>query len=160
MWSRLGDEIIESGMYENVIIKSLGVAGSPIKCWTVDGTGIGWGGILQGNYHSRIIKANEELRSLGFEITHLIWHQGEADTLAGTITTAEYKESFLNMLGNMRKNGITAPIYVALASRFYNQTSKEVIAAQQQLIDENDDILEGPNTDNIDNNLKYDCGLT
>ena len=54
------------------------------------------------------------------------------------------------MLSNMRKNGIKAPIYVALASRFYNQTSKEIILAQKQLIEESNDVLEGPNTDIID----------
>ncbi len=149
VWSRLGDKIIAAGMYENVVIKSLGVAGSPIVCWTVDGTGIGWGGILQGNYHSRIIDAKKELDALGFSITHCLFHQGEADTLSGT-NTEEYKKSFINMLDSMRKNGIDAPIYVALASRFYNQISPEVIAAQKQLIDSNIDVLEGPNTDIID----------
>lgn len=149
VWGRLGDKIIENGMYENVVIKSIGVAGSPINCWTVDGRGIGWGGIMQDNYHSRIIEANEELKLLDFAITHILFHQGEADTLSET-TTIEYKERFLNMLNNMRKNNIIAPIYVSLASRYYNKTSREVIAAQKQLIQEYDDVLEGPNTDIID----------
>jgi hypothetical protein len=149
VWGRLGDKIIENGMYENVIIKSIGVGGSPVICWTVSGTGIGYKDRLYGNYHSRILEANEELTSLGFPITHILWHQGESDMKNGT-TTAQYKERFLDMLGSMRKNGIGAPIYVALASRYGRETSQEVINAQKQLVEEHVDIFQGPNTDIID----------
>ena len=149
VWGRFADKVIESGMYENVIIKSIGVGGSPIICWTVNGTGIGYEGRQYGNYHSRILESYEELKSLGFSTTHILWHQGESDMKNGT-TTAEYKERFLDMLNSMRKNGINAPIYVALASRYGRQTSKEVIDAQKQLTEEYDDIFEGPNTDIID----------
>lgn len=149
VWGRLADKIIENGMCENVIIKSIGVGGSPIICWTVNGTGIGYKGRLYGSYHSRILEANEELNLLGFPITHILWHQGESDTINGT-TTTEYKERFLDMLSSMRQNGIKAPIYIALSSRYGRQTSREVIDAQKQLSEENDDIFEGPNTDIID----------
>ena len=149
VWGRLADNIIKNKMHENVIIKSIAVGGSPIISWTVNGTGIGYKGKLYGNYHSRILAANEELKLLDFSITHILWHQGEADTINGT-TTAEYKERFLDMLSNLRKNNITAPIYVALASRYHKQTSQAVIGAQKELIQEHNDILEGPNTDIID----------
>lgn len=149
VWGRLADKIINHNMYQNVVIKSIAVGGSPIVSWTVDGTGVGYMGKLYGNYHSRILDADDELKSLGFSITHILWHQGEADTINGT-TTVEYKERFLDMLNNLRKNNITAPIYVALASRYHTQTSQAVINAQKQLIQEYNDILEGPNTDIID----------
>jgi hypothetical protein len=149
VWGRLADKMIENGMYENVVIKSIGVGGSPIICWSVNGTGIGYEGRLYGNYHSRILEANKELKALGFPITHVLWHQGESDMKNGT-TTDQYKERFLDMLDSMRKNGINAPIYVALASRYGRQTSQEVINAQKQLVEEHVDIFEGPNTDIID----------
>ena len=149
VWGRLADKMIENGMYENVVIKSIAVGGSPIICWSVNGTGIGYGGKLYGNYHSRILEANKELKSLGFSITHILWHQGESDMKNGT-TTAQYKESFLDMLDSIRKNGISAPIYVALASRYGRETSQEVINAQKQLSEEHVDIFQGPNTDIID----------
>lgn len=149
VWGRLADKIIKNKMYENVIIKSIAVGGSPVISWTVHGVGIGYKGKQYGNYHSRILGANEELKSLGFSITHLLWHQGETDTVNGT-TTVEYKEQFLDMLNNLRKNNITAPVYVALASRYRKQTSQDVINAQKQLIHEQNDIFQGPNTDIID----------
>ncbi len=149
VWGRLSDIIIENGMYDNVIIKSIGVGGSPMISWTVNGTGTGYQGKLFGNYHEKILQSNEELKSLGFPITHILWHQGESDTINET-TTLEYKEQFLNMLSNMRKNGINAPIFVAQASRYGKKTSSDVIHAQIQLAEEHDDIFKGPNTDIID----------
>ena len=149
VWGRLADKLVENGLYENVIIKSIGVGGTPIICWTTDGTGIGYKERLFGNYHSRIIEAHIELESMGFPISHIFWHQGETDTVNGT-KTSEYKEHFMNMLNNMRKQGIKAPVFVAIASRYGNLTSNEVTCAQQELIKENEDILEGPNTDTID----------
>lgn len=149
VWGRLADKIIENKMYENVIIKSIAVGGSPIISWTVNGTGRGYKGKLYGNYHARILAADEELKTLGFTITHLLWHQGEADTVNAT-TRSEYKERFLDMLNSLRKHNISAPIYVALASRYHKQTSQAVICAQIDLIEEHDDILPGPNTDIID----------
>ena len=79
VWGRLADKVIDNKMYENVIIKSIAVGGSPIISWTVHGTGLGDQGVLYENYHSRILTANDELKSLGFSITHLLWHQGETD---------------------------------------------------------------------------------
>ncbi len=149
VWSRLGDKIIESGAYDNVIIKTIAVGGTPIVCWTVNGIGIGYKGRLFGNYHSKILEACNEMNTMGIPITHILWHQGESDTINKT-TKDEYKESFSNMLNNMRQQGIKAPIYVAQASRYGKKTSKDVIQAQVELSCEREDVFTGPNTDIID----------
>ena len=149
VWTRVADKIIESGIYKNVIIKSIAVAGTPISCWEVNGTGTGWGGAMHGSYHQRILDAQDELQEMGFDISHILFHQGETDTQNRTSTT-EYKKSFLNMLNSMREYEIKAPIYVALASRYGFLTSEDVILAQKELIQEHDNILEGPNTDSLD----------
>ena len=149
VWSRLGDKIIESGAYDNVIIKTIAVGGTPIASWTVNGMGIGYKGRLFGNYHSKILEAYEEMNDMGLPITHILWHQGESDTINKT-TKEEYKESFLDMLDNMRKHGLKAPIYVAQASRYGKKTSEDVVQAQVELSLEREDIFAGPNTDIID----------
>ncbi|HIP14813.1 MAG TPA: hypothetical protein EYG74_04920 [Sulfurimonas autotrophica] len=149
VWTRVADKIIESGKYKNVIIKSIAVAGVPIACWEEGGTGIGWGGAMHGSYYSRVTKAQEELGEMGFKVSHILFHQGESDTQNRT-TTIAYKKSFLTMLDSMREDGIKAPIFVALASRYGFLTSEDVILAQKQLIEENEDVLEGPNTDSLD----------
>jgi len=149
VWSRLADKIIESGVYENVIIKTIAVGGTPIVCWTVNGMGIGYKGRLFGNYHSKILEAHEEMNAMDIPITHILWHQGESDTINKT-TKIEYKESFLDMLNNMRKHGIEAPIYVAQASRYGKKTSEDVVQAQVELSLECENVFAGPNTDIID----------
>ncbi len=149
VWSRLGDKIIESGAYDNVIVKTIAVGGTPIASWTVNGMGIGYKGRLFGNYHSKILEAHDEMNNMGIPITHILWHQGESDTVNET-TKDEYKESFLDMLNNMRKLGIYAPVYVAQASRYGKKTSNNVLNAQKELSLEYGDIFAGPNTDIID----------
>ena len=149
VWSRLGDKIIESGVYDNVIIKTIAVGGAPIICWTVSGIGIGYKGRIFGNYHSKILEAYEEMNSMGLPITHILWHQGESDTVNKT-TKEDYKERFLDMWSNMRKQGIDAPIYIAQASRYGKLTNKNVVKAQMELSMENVGVFAGPNTDIID----------
>ena len=149
VWGRVADKLIDNGIFNNVVIKSIAVGGSPIVSWTQDGKGP-----VHGNYFKRIMDSIRELRVLGFEVTFILWHQGEQDTSFGT-STSKYKEMFLNMLNGIRKIGeLNAPIYVARASLCQGRSSKKVIQAQNELIDQNIDILEGPNTDLI-NESKY-----
>lgn len=149
VWGRLSDKLIENGMYDYVVIKSIAVGGSPIVSWTQHGNGP-----VHGNYFGRIINAINELNEIGFNITHILWHQGEQDTSFGT-TAKNYKKMFLNMLDGIRKKGgVKSPIYVARASLCQGRSSREVVAAQNELIEQYDDILQGPNTDLI-NDSKY-----
>lgn len=151
VWSRVGDKIIEEGLYQNVIVKTVAVAGTPIACWTTEGKGFGWGGQYHGNYHYRIIDAKNELQALGFEITHVCWIQGESDT-ANRTSTQEYKRAFQNILESLRHHGIQAPIYIALTSRDDEKfhIGEEVLRAQQELIAENRNVYEGANLNGID----------
>lgn len=149
VWTRLADKLIENGTYKNVIIKNIAVAGTPISCWEPSGRGIGWAGAMHGSYHERILEAQEELLAMGLDITHVLFHQGETDTQNKT-SKESYKKSFKNMLLSMRKHGIIAPMYVSQASRYGYLTSDEVINAQKELVDETDNLFNGPNTDSLD----------
>jgi len=149
VWGRVADKLINEGLYDKVFIKSIAVGGSPMVSWTQHGKGR-----VHGNYFVRILNAIDELKILGLDVTHILWHQGEQDTSFGT-TTKNYKEMFLNMLDGIRKKGgVKSPIYIARASSCQGRSSRKVIAAQNELIEQYDDILQGPNTDLI-NDSKY-----
>jgi hypothetical protein len=151
VWTPLADKLIKEGVYENVIIKTIAVAGTPISCWTTEGKGYGWGRQYHGNYHHRIMDAYNEMKQLDLEPTHICWIQGESDTFNGT-STLEYKKSFENIRESIRNLGMKAPIYIALTSRNDEtfHVGDEVLEAQKALIQENEDIFEGPNLNNID----------
>lgn len=151
VWTRLADLLINDNQYGQVFIKSIAIAGTPIICWTTEGEGYGWGKQYHGNYHHRILQAYQELKALNLMPTHICWVQGESDTVNKT-TKEEYKKHFLNIRSSIRKLGMEAPIYMALTSRDDDtfQVGEEVLQAQKELILEHNDILEGPNLNEID----------
>jgi len=143
VWGRLADRLIDSGIYDKIFIKSIAIGGSPMVSWTQQGVGR-----IHGNYFQRVVEAVRELDSLDLGVTHILWHQGEQDMSFGT-TTEQYKDMFLDMLEGIRRLGVKAPIYVARASFCQGRESSRVIRAQNELIEEYDDIFQGPNTDLI-----------
>ncbi|MDD5036986.1 MAG: sialate O-acetylesterase [Methylococcaceae bacterium] len=135
VWTRFADRVIEAGLYGTVLIASVGATGTPIGRWKSDG-----------DLHHRILAAIEALHGRGFRITQMFWHQGEQDTSLNT-AEAKYKASFLDMLGSIRKQGVDAPIYVAVASWNGDTFSQDVERAQMELPNPDQKIYPGPNTD-------------
>jgi hypothetical protein len=138
VWSRLGDMLIEEGLYDNVIFVSVGVGGTPIKRWTTNG-----------DLQRRIFEAYGPLKKKGFRITHMFWHQGEADRNDRT-KKADYIKMFMAMLGDIRKHGIDAPIYVAVATMCGSTPeSFEIQEAQRELVNTSLKIYPGAFSDEI-----------
>src|SRR5262249_41752353 len=84
----------------------------------------------------------------------LCWHQGEAEANLTSMSAAEYRDHFLNMLRSIREAGIDAPIYVATATLCANadhpfRNRDAIRAAQQGLATGSRDILPGPDTDSV-----------
>jgi hypothetical protein len=104
VWTRLGDMLIESGTYDNVIFVTIGVGGSEVKRWAPDG-----------DLNGRIADVARQLEQKKLKLTHLLWHQGESDLHIKT-PKDEYKRMFMAMFAGIRKLGIDAPIYVAVAT--------------------------------------------
>ena len=138
VWSRLGDKLIDAGLYDNVIFISIGVGGTEIRRWTVNG-----------DLHRRIVDVVHQLKKEKMKITHVFWHQGESDASRKT-TKDEYKSMFMAMLEKMRKYGIDAPIYVAVATRCGSGApGYEIQQAQRELVNTDLEIFPGPYTDEI-----------
>jgi hypothetical protein len=145
VWTRLGDRLIQAGLYETVIFASIGVGGTEIARWSP-----------QGDLHARILNAIADLQAADLEITHLFWHQGEADAYTLQTPKAVYQAHFNQMLKSIRHQGVTAPIYVCLATRFDDWPgSPEIREAQQGLVN-HQDIFQGPDTDQLDLSYRFD----
>jgi hypothetical protein len=124
VWTRLGDEIVARGWYDAVVFVPLGQASAEIARWAPDG-----------DLHDRITRSLDQLDEIGLPVTHLLWHQGEDD--AGRKTTkAAYKAAFLEMLASIRAEGVTAPIYVSIATLCQAlRSDPEIQEAQAELVD-------------------------
>ncbi len=134
MLPMLGDRIAKHLGYDKVIFNNLAVGGSSIENWSYNEL--------------------ENINALDY-YDLILWHQGETDTLIGT-TSEQYTSWFQQVKQNLRNRNITAPIVMAKASYAYGLTSESVIEAQSFLIAEYDDIIEGPNTDVIGIEFRYD----
>ncbi|MGQ0810068.1 MAG: sialate O-acetylesterase [Nitrospiraceae bacterium] len=145
IWTRLGDHLIERKLHENVVFVTIGVDGSEIARWRPSG-----------DLHANLLGTIRELQRNGLSPTHLLWHQGESD--AGLRTSkAAYKQMFLEMASSIKQEGVTAPIYVSIATRCKKQRPESIIQeAQAELVDIPKGIYPGPNTDTLGLGYRYD----
>ena len=138
VWTRLGDKLIGQGLYENVILVSIGVGGTEIRRWTVSG-----------DLHRRILDVIFRLKKKHIKITHMLWHQGESDKARKT-SNGDYMRMFMDMLNGIRKHGIDAPIYVSVATRCGGGgAGYEIQQAQKELVNTDLKIFPGPDTDKL-----------
>lgn len=145
VWTRLGDRLLRELDYEAVIFVPIGVGGTAIEQWHP-----------QGNLYPRIRQAIASVQQQQLEITHLLWHQGESDALKKT-RKSEYQRLFREMLAAIRAQGVSAPIYVSVATRCGNlEGDEEIQQAQQELVDPQQKIYPGPNTDKLGAPYRYD----
>jgi hypothetical protein len=145
VWTRLGDKLIERNDYDSVVFVPFGVGGTEIARWKPDG-----------DLHHLILEAIHDVAGQGLTITHLLWHQGETDAGLNTSRSA-YKTMFLAMLASIRERGVTAPIYVSVATRCSKQgPDEEIRQAQQELVDPVRGIYAGPDTDTLGFCDRYD----
>lgn len=145
VWTRLGDAIIAARLYDRVIFVPASIGGTEIAKWAP-------GGLL----HEDLLRNIRTAQRAGLRFTHLLWHQGESDAVLGT-DAESYRRSFLAMLAAIRKLGVDAPVFVALASRCGEYPPNEAIrAAQAALVNPALGIYAGPDTDQLGLEYRYD----
>lgn len=139
VWCRLGDMLIDKGLYTKVIFIPIAVGGSEIACWT------------SGDCFKKLQQTLNMLDSQHIQLTHIFWHQGETDNLKNT-TEATYKEQLAIILQTLRKTQ-SADLHVSIASYHPGSTTKPlgvdtvIQKAQQSFINEKKGVLQGPDTD-------------
>ena len=141
-WCLLGDALIRDGFARSILLCPLCVGGATVGEWAPGGP-----------YNHRMRYGIARLREAGFEPSHVLWHQGEADAFYGTSAEA-YARAFGELVASLRDLHITAPIHVAIASYFavpagYSDTQAVIREALRSVIDPNNGILPGPDTDLI-----------
>jgi hypothetical protein len=135
VWSRLGRRLIDSGAFEGVTFVPMALGGAAVADFAPEG-----------KLHAQLLGVLESARAAGLVFTHLLWHQGERDTLLET-GGESYRTAFLGMLAGIRAAGVDAPVHVSRATYRFGVLNVEVQAAQRDLVNEDAGILAGPDTD-------------
>lgn len=136
VWTRLGDALVETKRFKQVVIVPIAVGGSSVRDWAgADGPS------------QRAVRANEALGRIGLHVTHVLWHQGEADY---EMHKEVYARLFSRMTDYIRANGINAPVFVATATVCNNTGASQIREAQRELPFRLANVFAGPDTDALD----------
>ena len=142
VWSILGDVLIDSGLYEKIIIVPIAIGNTAISCWA------------HGNCLSKLTNSLKDLDSRKIRLTHIFWHQGESDNLNNTSANA-YKNDLTVLLKILNAHQPTADLYISIAS-YHNQATAKPLGvdttirkAQKEFIAENKRVFYGPDTDEL-----------
>jgi Carbohydrate esterase, sialic acid-specific acetylesterase len=136
VWTRLGDALIETQRFKQVVVVPIGVGGSSVREWAgPDGPA------------ARAVRAKDALARVGFRFTHVLWHQGESDH---AMHKEVYARLFARMTDYIRTNGINAPVFVATTSICNNMGASQIREAQRELPLRLANVFAGPDTDALD----------
>jgi hypothetical protein len=103
-WSAIGDRLVSSRAFDEVVLIPAAIGGSGLSQW-----------ISGGELHPLLQQILQDAKQ-HYRITHVLWHQGEGDF---SLHTGEdvYVSRFQSLARDLRAWGVTAPIYVSVASR-------------------------------------------
>jgi hypothetical protein len=143
-WTLLANKLIKKGLAEQVVLIPAGIGGTSISRWQEGG-----------DLNRMLIEGLRGMNSK-YKVTQVLWHQGESDYLEKT-SEHEYAESFISLVGTLRKQGVTAPVYISVASkcgidRSWSR-SNPVASAQHRLADPAKRFFAGPDTDSLLNKV-------
>ena len=139
-WTLLGDKLIASGRYQQVVLIPAAVGASEVARWAPGGD-------------INALLSNElDIVHRHYRITHVLWHQGEADYLQGT-SGADYRRAFKGLLETLRHKGVDAPVFVSVATKCGLardwQPGNPVATAQRSLWDSATGVFPGVDTDSL-----------
>jgi hypothetical protein len=148
-WGILGDEMIAHGLAQRVLLAPIAVGGTNILAW------------VDGKRTARLVYAAKVLRTARLLPTAILWHQGESDA-GNHVATEPYVAMFNRLVSLIRSNGLSAPIFVAVAT-YCNERAPEpgtlyapIRKAQQMVVNQAKGIYAGPDTDQIRSADRWD----
>ena len=153
LWTPLANRLVQSGAYKAVVLAPVAVSGSTIEMWM--------NGKLAAALQSTIVNLKEK-----YEVTHVVWYQGEADFMLGT-SERQYRSELSSIFASVRSDGVPAPIYVSSATRCANSAlnwspDNAVSRAQKAILDPVAKVFVGADADGLLSGLdRYDdCHLS
>ena len=123
----IGDSLIETRLFQNVIIINASIGGSKVGDW-----------VDSGRLAKPLLLTLDTLR-LKYKVTITIWHQGESDFTSNT-SFDDYRKSFKSLEKTLWQNEVSAPILIVTSTICgYNSSwsaQNQVALAQKSLIDD------------------------
>jgi hypothetical protein len=159
IWSRLGDLLVERGVYRSVLFVPLAFGGNFVTDM-----------IPGGSKHGRTTLALSRLmKALGrapLPLSAVFWQQGEAEANHTTMSAVVYQAHLRHVVADLRSQGVFAPVFVAASTYceagphpFHN--AEQIRGAQLAAVDRSTGFFPGPDVDAITGDGRYDqCHLS
>jgi hypothetical protein len=103
-WTAIGDRLVGGQTFDEVVLIPAAIGGSGLSQWVSDG-----------ELHPLLQQIVHDAKQR-YRITHVLWHQGEGDLSLHT-NEEMYVSLFQSLARDLRAWGVTAPIYVSVATR-------------------------------------------
>jgi Carbohydrate esterase, sialic acid-specific acetylesterase len=135
-WTLLGTKLIQSGLYRTVILIPAAVGGSSVSRWAADG-----------DLNTMMIGVIRSAR-MRYAITAVLWDQGAEDFRLHT-PEIQYRQNLKSLIDTVRAEGVRAPFFITRCSIGDRDWSEDnpISRAQKSLVDDQQAIFDGPNTD-------------
>jgi hypothetical protein len=137
----LADMLIERGLYARVIIAPIAMGGSTVEEWADKGV-----------FNRRILVLLRRLFDAGLTPTQILWHQGEGNSGLRDSHGRQYRKNLLEVIATFRTYGISAPFFVALATKcgpYPRIGGNNIRNGQASAVNPLDNVFLGPDTDTL-----------
>ena len=159
IWSRLGDLLVDRGVFRSVVFVPIAVGGSFV-------TDLVPGGNKHGRTTLALSRLMKALGRLPLPFSAVLWQQGEAEANHTAMSAATYQAHLRDVVADLRSRGVFAPVFVAAASYceagphpFDN--AAQIRHAQLTVTDRSAGFFPGPDVDAIAADGRYDqCHLS
>jgi hypothetical protein len=132
----LGDRLVDDSAYRSVVIVSSAIGASGIAMWRK-------GGAL----NSLLLDVLGGLPP-GYRITQVLWLQGETDS--ADVAAEDYAAAFRSLLDTLADAGVTAPVFLSVATRcFPGWKADNPTAGAQRLLVDGRRVFLGADTDTL-----------
>lgn len=139
--TKLGVQLVQDDHYAKVLLVPIAHGGSFIEWWSP-----------RGIMAPRLKKAIRLLKYLNIEPTHIVFQQGESEanhSPATEATARAWEHHFRLLVKSIRRQGLQAPIYVAICTVCGGGSNELVRRAQQSVVSSKEGIFSGPDLDTI-----------
>jgi regulator of replication initiation timing len=145
--TRLGDKLIEAGLFDRVILAPIAMGGTTVEQWADEGM-----------FNRRIIVLIRRLHDIGLNIDYILWHQGEGNNGMGDREGRQYRKNLWEVVSTFRRYGVNAPFFVSLATFCVgpHANAENIRAGQKSAVDPRAGIFLGPDTDLIGPERRWD----
>jgi hypothetical protein len=144
---RLGDKLIEVGLFDRVILAPIAMGGTTVEQWAEEGM-----------FNRRIPVVIRRLYDAGLSADFILWQQGEGNQGVGDIGGRQYRKNLLEVIQTFRRYGVAAPFFVSLTTTCGgpHPNAENIRAGQKGAVNRMAAIYQGADTDTIGLEHRWD----